>query len=535
MMQVCLVYNAYQETMRIMVDGQPLNNISSLTKYQSMPFGVWCDRILPQIAQEVNDEYELTFVGRTCESRLLAMMSARVRECRSFKPQSPQIADSAAKRLRKLHQLCVSGLAYNQFSENLVIYSDLPPDDIEGVIKSSLPKLCFCRIRLQVKTLSDLPAPGQESVRYIISHESNAEAIFRALCNSSGESYVILLSSENGFHCVQGSCIAEKVTPDSLPTAIMQYLEMGFFIRLLEKAMKCVTIDEKDINYPAFQALDKTEPQTYAQIPAAIETGQTVPIRLYTVPEGYTPTALQYRISNTDILQIRDNALYCAGTGTAVIEVYQAGQSVCMNRFQVVAHKRNRIKSLKLSHNQLHMCVGDKRQLSVHYEPEDADNVSTIRFRSDDGTVASAIDGSVLARKAGFTKVQVATDNGVSTSCEITVFPKLERIDASLKETTLPFNGVTSVQVERFPKDATLDELVYMIVPNDIAVFDRAGMNLAARKSGSGKLVITDKRKLVTTELAFSIKPESMRLTNIFKIISGIVLVLAVIALLMHL
>lgn len=535
MMQVSLVYNAYQETMRIMVDGQPLNNVSSLTKYQSMPFGVWCGGILPQIAQEVNDEYELTFVGRACESRLLAMMSARVQACRSFKPQAPQIADSAAKRLRKLHQFCVSGLAYNQFSENLVIYSDLPSDDIEGLIKSSLPKLCFCKIRLHVKTLSDLTTIDQEGVRYIVSYESNAEAISLALQGANGESYAILLSSENGFHSIKGSCITEKVTPDALSTAIVQYLEMGFFIKLLKKALKCVAIDEKDINYPAFQALDKTEPQTYAQIPSAIETGKTVPIKLHTVPDGYTPTALQYRVSNTDILQIKDNVLHCVGTGTAVIEVYQAGQSVCTSRFQVVAHKRNRIKSLELSHKQLRLCVGDKTQLSVHYEPKDADNTSTIRFRSDDGTIASAIDGMVLARKPGSTKIMVSTDNDVSTSCDVTIYPKLERIDASFKETTLPFNGVTSVRVERFPKDATLDELVYTMIPNDIAVFDRAGMNLAARKSGSGKLIITDKRKSVKIELAFSIKPEPMKLSNVFKIIGGIVLVLAVIALLMNL
>ena len=131
MVEVNLLYNAYQNSMKILADGQPLSNISSLTRYQTMPFLTWCGEILPKIAEEVNDEYALTYTGRSCESRVFAALSAQYSVCRSFKPKEPTLADSTTKRLRKLHQLCVSGLAYTQFSETLKVYSDLESEAVQ--------------------------------------------------------------------------------------------------------------------------------------------------------------------------------------------------------------------------------------------------------------------------------------------------------------------------------------------------------------------------------------------------------------------
>ena len=529
MVEVNLLYNAYQNSMKILADGQPLSNISSLTRYQTMPFLTWCGEILPKIAEEVNDEYALTYTGRSCESRVFAALSAQYSVCRSFKPKEPTLADSTTKRLRKLHQRCVSGLAYTQFSETLKVYSDLESEAVQQLFKAVLPKLCFCRIRIELAALSELANSEKEMLRFVVADEANAADVLRTAQALKGESYAVFLSQTNEFLGVYNSCVAEKATEPALYNVVGQYLELSFYVQLLRKALSAVAMDAKDVNYSSVVALDKIEPQTFAVIPTSIECNQSIPIKLYTVPEGYETRQIIYRISNEEIVHIRDNTMYCTGTGEVVIEVYEAGQSLCISRSRVVAHKRNRITSLTLAPAKLRLSVGDKVRLKTSYEPQDADNTSTIRIRSDDGLIASAIEGLVTARKPGFTKIQATTDSGVTASCDVEVFPKLEDITLTLSETRLAHNGIAKVTAERCPRDATLDDLVFSVEPPSVAVFDKAGMKLAARGAGKGKLVVTDKRKSVKKEVEFDVAAEKPNFAPAIKWIAGILLVLALI------
>lgn len=529
MVDVCLSYNAYRDTMSILADGQPLNNISSLTKYQSQPFLAWCGEILDKLANEVNDEYALTYVGRACESRILAALSGRCRACRSFRPQSPALADPTARRLRKLHQLCMGGLTYTQFTESLIVYSDQDTEMLEGIFKGLFPKLCFCRIRVQYCPLAELGDGRGETLRFVIAGEQEAERIEAAVRGRSEETYVLLLSASSGVASASGRCIVERTTQDALSNLIGQYLELGFLMRILRRALSLITIDEKNPDYPAFAGLDKMEPQTCVRLPGSVETGQSLPIEVYTVPEGYPPAELQYRVSNPDVVQVKENTLCGVGTGEAVIEVYQAGQTVCVNRRRIVAHKRNRIQSMRMTKESLRLCVGDTLRLSVDYAPQDADNVSTIRYRSDDGLIASVIDGVLTARAPGSTTVRASTDDRVAAACSVRIYPRLEGLVVGLAQDELPFQGVTDVSVRRMPEDATLDELIYDVQPPELAVLDRGSMKLAARRAGSGRLVVTDRRRSVRAEVPFSVRPEKTDWGPVLKLLLGAAIVFGVI------
>lgn len=528
MVEVTLMYNAYQNTMRIMADGQPLNNISALTRYQSMPFLAWCGEILSKVEEEVNDEYALTYVGRTCESRILAALSARYSACRSLRPKSPTLADSTTKRLRKLSQLCMSGVSCPQFSEALPIYTDIPEAELEKSLKGVLPKLSFCRIRMQCKPLNMLPASPRDEIRFVIARAENQQMLQNLVNVHEGETYVMLLGGLNEFVSVQGACITEKVTADALGSVLSQYLELSFFMKVLRRALSLVQIDEKDANYPSVAALDKIEPQTYAALPTSIEVNQSITLKLYTIPEGYEPSEVICRSSNPEVVQIRGNTMQCVGTGEVIVEVYQPGQSVCISRRRIVAHRRNRITALSFKQKLIEMAVGDKQKLQVSYSPDDADNASQIKYRSDDGTIASAIDGVLTARRPGTTGVVAMTDDKITAACDVRVYPKLEDILLTLEETKLKYQGVTNVKVQRVPEKATLDDLVFSVEPQELAVFDLAGMKLAARQAGSGVLRVMDKRRSVKKEVSFTVAPEKKSKAPVMKFLIGAFIILGI-------
>ena len=528
MVEVTLMYNAYQNTMRIMADGQPLNNISALTRYQSMPFLVWCGEILSKLEEEVNDDYALTYVGRTCESRILAGLSAHSRACRSLRPKSPTLADSTTKRLRKLSQLCMSGVSCPQFTETLPIYSDIPQAELEQNLKGVLPKLSFCRIRMQCKPLNMLPASPRDEIRFVIARAEEHARLQQIIRFDEGETYVMLLGGTNEFISVQGACITEKVTADALCSVLSQYLELSFFMKLLRRSLSLVQIDEKDANYPSVAVLDKIEPQTYALLPTSIELNQTITLKRYTVPEGYEPSEIVCRSSNPEVVRVQGDAMTCVGTGEVIVEVYQPGQSVCISRRRIVAHRRNRITALSFKQQRIEMAVGDKQKLQISYSPEDADNASQIKYRSDDGTIASAIDGMLTARRPGVTGIVAMTDDKVTAECDVKVYPKLEDILLTVEQTKLKYHGVTNVKVQRVPEDATLDDLVFSVEPQDLAVFDRAGMKLAAREAGSGVLRVMDKRRSVKKEVPFTVSPEKKSKAPAFKFLIGALIIVGI-------
>ncbi|MFS6555664.1 hypothetical protein VPJ68_09370, partial [Parabacteroides distasonis] len=135
-------------------------------------------------------------------------------------------------------------------------------------------------------------------------------------------------------------CYLEETTKPDLSAVIREYLELGFFVDILRRALAAIQIDGSHPQFPEISALDKVEPETMAILPQSIEYGQSLPVTLKTIPEGYPVKPVIYRISNDSIIQIKDNRITAVGTGETVVEVYQAGQSVRIASAKIVAYRR---------------------------------------------------------------------------------------------------------------------------------------------------------------------------------------------------
>ncbi len=509
MTKLTTVYDAFSGTLKFLVNEQPLPGISRLTQFQKQPFSVWCRQLFEVVYDEMNDDYTIIYVGRSCESKMLAFYSRENRHCRSFTTHIPEISDSALKRLKKLHMLCQNGLMFQKQTVDVYVVSDFPEEDVKALFKKALPKLCYCVFQVRC-----YPPDQWKRIHkpFFALFSSRAGATDREIMQESTvENFIIRLADTTAFRGVSGMSYLDEVCDMDLPMVVQEKLEFSLFPQILRQAMSGIKIEPSHAQYYNFIALDKVESMTVPVFPKSLEVGQEKQIELRTIPEGAPRRELVYRVSSDEVLTIKQNVMKGVGTGEVIVESYYPGQSTVVASVKMVIVRRNRITSIKTTPERVDMIVGDKAVLRYTYEPKDADNTSTIRLLSMDGTIASIKEnGEILARKPGLTTVFAETDNKVRGSCTVSVFPVLQEIKVSLSTDTIRCGEYCHVETERVPAGATLDPLIFRVSPSDVAEYDAGSKIIVTKKPGRAVLTVTDSRKSTKTEVSFVVKKKGL-------------------------
>lgn len=509
MTNISTAYDVFSGTLKFEEDGRPLPGISSLSQLQKRPFSDWARRIFSITYEEINDDYAMTYVGRSCEAKVLAYFSKKNEHCRSFSTKIPVIPDSALKRLKTLHLLCQNGLMYRKISVNIPVYSDFSETDIAQLIKNALPKLCFCSFKIERLPFSQ--CFSQHSPFFVILSTPQKDIIDRLAKDCDVENYVIWRSSQTAFFGIEGQSFLDGSTPGDLLMVIKEKLEFQFFPLILKQILQTIHLDESHPQYFNVLALDKVEVTTIPTFPLSMEFGQKAEIKLHTIPDGASPEKLEYRVSSKDILSIHDGVMQAVGNGEVVVEAYRPGHASRIAVATIKVVRRNRITSLTAHPSSIKLCVGDQMRLSYSYEPKDADNACSIKFLSTDGTIAAATaSGEITARKPGSTTVFFMTDDHVRGVCNVQVFPALEEIRLTLQSTSIRCGDYCSVEVTRIPASAILDPMILKVEPGDIAEYDAGSKIIVTKKPGKAVLKAIDRRHSVEATLPFTVRKKGL-------------------------
>ncbi len=491
MVQVQISYNVFLNAMSIMIDGKPIPQISRLTRFQTMPFGYWCADVFRAIAEEVNDRYALTYVGRPSESHVLASYMTTCDQCSSYVNRQPEIPDTAITRLKRLSSLCQSGVKVERFSLPLHVFTDIETDQIESVLTSSLPKLAYCRILPEIKPISALAAYSDSAPAFVLtSSDVQLKSRNSPLC-------ILRLTGREGKPQCSANCFSEAIDSDEAVGALKEYLELLYYPYVLSIAIKAAKVPENSPLYPSVTILDKMEPQTIVTLPTSVEFGETEKIKVRTIPDNSEPAKLSFRVSDESVVQVDGMGIKAVGVGEAVVEVYITGQAAKMCSGKIVAFRRNRIKKLSLKENAIEMCVGEKKTIGYTFEPSDADNKSAVKLVSSDGTVAAPDAGTTFtARRPGHCRMIVQAEK-VTAETSVTVYPRLESIEIHMEREVVELESSTKTDIIRIPADATLDKLTYTVSPSSLGVYDVSSKSFYARSVGSGTLTVTNDRGTV--------------------------------------
>ncbi len=526
-MKVRITYNPFLRQMKLLVDGKPLSGINQLTRWQTLPFYLWYNQLFQQIYEELNDSFELDFVGRQCEDEVLRLFAEEHPHCTGYVHWLPTICDSAKKRLSMFHRLCVNGLSFQEFSYNLTIYSDFPECEILDLVRPLLPRMSFCRVHIHVVGLDGLNAPNNRAWRLIVATQAATHFIQELEPRKDTLTYAMVQTGVNRASKVFPGAVIRETNPVNMPEAIATALEMTALTDILVMALEKVELSPTHPEYETCKTLWQTEPQTTVKIPQSIEYGTSVALKPYTTPGGYAPEQLQYRVSNQEVITIKGDVMQCVGTGETVVEVYLPGVSEILQSVRINAYRRNRIRELTLRLTQHRMCVGDQQNFSYTFAPAEADNQTSIKTLVSSPSVR--IDGKrLIACQPGTANVQIITDNGVCSTDTVTVYPKLDYVVVSLETEEIHVNEFCRVSIVRYPEDAQMDVLSCSVEPTTCATYDTSTGRIYGKSAGSAKLIVRSDRMGIVAQKEFVVASKSRKNTKVIRVIIYAALILVI-------
>lgn len=498
-MEVRLVYQPYTENMAIFLGEKPIGMVSALSRYQTLPFAQWYSEILQAIAFEVNDSFTLTYVGRKCEYRLLNSLLPGNPLCRGMRYEKPTLGDSTLLRLKKLSRLVMNGVPCPKTTFPLTVYTDMDPAEVDAVVRGVLPKFSFCKLSLSVQNVREISnARKNQSIAFI------KKGIEVVVGRTAG---VVCL--ENGAEGFKNETAVLYSDHEGQADALSELLELVIWPSLLKKTLADISVPKDSPFFTEIFILDKTELQCFVSLPKSIELGDSVAVQVTTIPRGNQKPKIYCRVSNDTVITYENGALKAVGTGEVVVEVYESGKITPMYSSTVTAFRRNRIQKIQLQPLHLSMCVGETAGIKYSCQPTNADNFGTLKLLSEDGTIVGiAGNEKVLARRAGRCYVYYQAEKVESNICDITVFPRLEKLKISLENDRLCVNNMTKVQISRTPESATLDNLDVTVEPAELGTYDIGSGSFFARKAGSGRLIVKSARNGVEATVPIRVVQE---------------------------
>ena len=496
--------------MSIFIDGQPIPRISGLTRFQTQPFEAWCGEIFQKTANEVNGKYELLYIGRQCEARILESLATNSGECLKFTFLEHAIHDTALERLRRFNGLVNSGLNCKRITHDINVYTDLELKQVRGVFAGCLPNLSFCRINLHVHTLAELAKyPSGNAAYIVLSEKADINTLLPQIV--SRKTAIIQISDNSKSISNAGWVLLGQTPSTGLQELAATYLELWTFVEILKSALGSINIDSGNPLYSEIFMLDKQTPYITAVLPKTIELGETAQARIDTVPKSEFKGSLIYRISNEDIIQETSSGLKAIGEGEAVVEVYEAGKNLKLASQNIRCYRRNRITSFEMRYQAMKLLEGESYMLPYSYSPQDADDVESIKLSSSDSAIISVNSrNTITALKAGKCILSVNSERA-HASCPAEVFPKVESLKTNIDSINLEEREEADVQIVRIPDNATLQRVNISVKPENLGKYNASRGVFHAENSGKGELIFSVENSSVQRRLPVKINPKDTR------------------------
>lgn len=508
MTQVEILYNSYAAASRISINGQPIDRVSALSRFQTQPFSQWYAQLLGVIEREVNDDFSLRLLARPVEGQLLQPLVAACPACAAYQRSATPLGDPALRRLRHLSQRITTGAvpACPRQKFTVRLYSADPTALARDAgLARVLPRLAFCKPALQ--TLADTAlAPSDAEATVLVTRQPVTDSQLEQLRRCTPGSACVIRLGESCPPTVEEEIYQVSATPAQLPDVLADFLEYGPYVALLHRAISGYTSEALGLHRAEVAALEAVEPQVTVQPVTLLEVGQQAPLPMQVYPPQTGIPRVVIRSSIPDVVAEKDGCLFGVGVGKCMVSVMLPGTLRPLAEFQVTVIQRNRITALTLEPANLDLEMGSTAAVKAGYKPENADNVSKLRYRSTNGLIAVVDEeGRIVPRSPGRCDI-IAEAEGVTARCGVRVAPRLESFLIEPPSLRLQVGEVARVKFSRYPAGVLQTPVrVDISAPGTVAYDFHAGI-LEAKQAGSCTIRYTSRDGGVTAQLAVTVE-----------------------------
>lgn len=510
MVKVELTYNPFRPRLGIIIDGREPDSYSRLIQYGDEPIWDWCDVIVEEIAAEIRRDFALEFVGLSTHAALVRRAASQCPSCTDFKAYRFEIDTPTNVRMGRLNQLIKQrrNLRCPQITVPVVfVVASSYARQSQGLASLAIANE-YCRVIPQVVRLSEVRTMQLDRNAYLILLSDESGDVSK-LPRTSRPTYQVRCAAKDSTESLGDGCLLVTTSDSDILDAVTTCL---LDAPLTDAYVACLNY-LGDSRIP--HELRAIEPTVNVKVERRIELGRSNQIKLSVVPEGKQAPHVNFRVLDEKVATSDGLAVFGKGVGQTTLEAYYVGESTPFETIPIEVYKRNRITELLLSDSSVKVGIGASRRIKLEYVPEDADNVSAIRWASTNQEVATvSADGRITAKSKGACDIIVSAE-GVTAKCRCVTLPYLKTLNVSmpLVMDTDGFYLMRPMQeapfeIIRFPRDSIDGALEIKSSAYDVV--NVVGTTAVAKHSGEAGIYISNSSK--TWKVVIRIRVDKQRL-----------------------
>ncbi len=248
----------------------------------------------------------------------------------------------------------------------------------------------------------------------------------------------------------------------------------------------------------------------------ALTVGESATLTATVFPSNATDKNVRWTSTNTSVVSVVNGKVTALKVGSATVTVTTHDGVRTASCRVTVKSKVVSVESVRLDKKDLTLTVGKSEVLTATVSPSNATN-RNVRWSSSDETVASAVNGRVMAFKPGSTTVTVTTeDGGLTASCQVTVksnVVNVENVSLSRTELTLTEGEIATLTAVVSPSNATNKNVRW--VSSNAAVASVEGGKVTALKVGSATITVTTEDGGKTANCQVSVNPKIVNVESV--------------------
>ena len=516
-------YSYYSDKMKVLVNNKPINKSSAILQYMNEPFFIWCSYMPELFFNELGESYEVIYVGRCEEAKILNELFKKNKYCTRFQYYSPPIDMTVQERLLNVDNLIVNNKLKDiiKIKRNIIFCgNDVIIDRYKNYIDELEVRNTFCEINFSTqKEISSYLS--KNSIAVVLDNNLEKALNIALLYSNSNYVFVLLESNENGFIDVNRNIFIYGISKESFFNIVFECVLLFPLADCLKECCEKL-LSLINNNYIKQKILDNLNINTVYSISAdnMIEIGTSVPLRInYNGPKGNLPRFdFQYQIPG--IVSCSQQRVYGECEGTTKVLFFENGSVEPIEELEFTVYRRNRITDILLSDKEIILGEGDRRKIGARYFPDNADNTDSITWYSENSEIVEVnSEGIINAKKSGTCKVFCSAER-IFDSCMVVVkeYAQILNVDSSRiingNLQMIPGEmlelGITVLPPNSFDSNI-------MMSSDNMLVANTIGKTINAVDYGNAKIVIENSSHRLRKELIVSVVKKIKKRKNGFK------------------
>ncbi len=415
--RVDIIHNPYEQDMRILINKRGISEYSSLIQYMQTPFLQWCDILLTEISKEVNNKYEVYYIGQEWEADILRIFSKFVPECESFIYCEPNISKSLQDRIKELNNWTKKNVSLNTKLELKILvivsnkFKNIISEINEFCIKNYFLNINFVAIELSNNKIN------RNEFDYNIAILTNIDYWKEELSQGKIANFVLISADREVFLRKDRNILFYKYNQYDLKTALFQCLLKVPLLNLFREEYMLVNNAPEELLW--------IEKKPELNIPEELELGKSIPLQM---EHNNIETKLSFSYDKPNIIYCNGMRIDTIQEGEVTMNVFYTGSFKPIIKKHFIVKKRNKINTLFMPYDEITIGLNDRKYMEIAISPTDADNLDKLYWDSDYPEIAEVDKKQYLvAKKVGKCIIRCIAEN-VYCSCVINVLPYLQDI-----------------------------------------------------------------------------------------------------------